>query len=394
MYRMRVSTETTLGRARRRRKVWRSTCFRASVGLERAGELGARADAELRVDPREVRLDGADADEETRGDLLVRESLGDERSDAALGLVSARRPRPAGGPAAARGRRRPSPPSGPRRARRTPSGPPSAPTAPPDQLRARRSTRPWTCIVLARSNGSGSSSCAASASSSAARAASWSPWAEATSASQRPAIARHHGCPAAGTARSAAATASASSRRPAAAYASPSTCVTGKIDGLPMPASCILAHAGSSMAIAPSASSSASATRPRTPRCEVSYQTSRIASVRASPSRATARAASWSPRSACTYPSGNAAAAPVCAFAAWRACSLAEPGIGERGRPVARPRLDLREVVPSQHLDDLDAPLVGRRDLVSQESGGRVELAGVHACAREREARRVRVRQP
>ena len=162
----------------------------------------------------------------------------------------------------------------------------------------------------------------------------------------------------------------------------------GKIDGLPMPAACILAHAGSSTAIAPSASSSVSATRPSTPRCDVSYQTSSIASVRASPSRATARAPSWSPRTACTYASGKAVARWS---ARWRpdARARGRPGIGERGRPVAGRGPDLREVVPGQHLDDLEALLVGRRDLVSQQRRGGVELAGVHARAPECEPRRV-----
>ena len=52
--------------------------------LERAGELGARADAELLVRVGEVGLDGAVAEEELRGDLLVRVAGGDELGDLAL----------------------------------------------------------------------------------------------------------------------------------------------------------------------------------------------------------------------------------------------------------------------------------------------------------------------
>ena len=89
-----------------------------------AGELRAGADAELRVDLRQVRLDRPDADEQLRGDLLVRAALGDELGDLAAPSRS--------GPRSSIGRRsghappRRAPPSGGHRAARTPPRRPSA----------------------------------------------------------------------------------------------------------------------------------------------------------------------------------------------------------------------------------------------------------------------------
>ena len=80
----------------------------------RDGELRARADAELGVDPRQVALHGPDGDEELRCDLLVRETRGDELCDPALRLAQLADVR-----ACARGcAPAPAPPSRPRAARR------------------------------------------------------------------------------------------------------------------------------------------------------------------------------------------------------------------------------------------------------------------------------------
>ena len=54
---------------------------RGLVGAVAARQLSSRADAELAVDPGEIRFDGSDADDELGGDLLVRLSLGDEGRD-------------------------------------------------------------------------------------------------------------------------------------------------------------------------------------------------------------------------------------------------------------------------------------------------------------------------
>ena len=51
---------------------------------QRARQLRTRADAELRVDVREVRLDRALTEEERRGHLAIRPAFGDERRDALL----------------------------------------------------------------------------------------------------------------------------------------------------------------------------------------------------------------------------------------------------------------------------------------------------------------------
>src|SRR5438046_1917245 len=67
------------------------TCFAlvllegALCGSVIACELGARANSELVVDPRQIRLDRADGDDELLGHLLVRLALPDERCDALLG---------------------------------------------------------------------------------------------------------------------------------------------------------------------------------------------------------------------------------------------------------------------------------------------------------------------
>ena len=58
-------------------------------------ELGARANSQLGVDAREVRLHGPNRDEQCRGHVLVGSSLRDQLRHAALGgreLVPARRP--------------------------------------------------------------------------------------------------------------------------------------------------------------------------------------------------------------------------------------------------------------------------------------------------------------
>ena len=49
-----------------------------------ARELGPRADGELAVDARQMVLDRLRAEEERRGDLAVRQALGDELGDAPL----------------------------------------------------------------------------------------------------------------------------------------------------------------------------------------------------------------------------------------------------------------------------------------------------------------------
>src|SRR5262249_52685140 len=51
-------------------------------GVELSGQLRARADAELRMDAREERLDRGDADEQLRGEFLVRRAVRHELGDA------------------------------------------------------------------------------------------------------------------------------------------------------------------------------------------------------------------------------------------------------------------------------------------------------------------------
>ena len=118
-------------------KVWRSTWF---CGPSCRGTCGSRArcasGSELRVDLREVRLDRADTDEQTRGHLLIGETLGNEIGDPPLCLGQLRRGRPASW-RVARGRRPPARPSGPHRARR----------------RARASARAWRAQPPAASPG-------------------------------------------------------------------------------------------------------------------------------------------------------------------------------------------------------------------------------------------------
>src|SRR6185437_9324593 len=69
-------------RAGAARETWKSTefwsCLRPAARPEAARELCPGADAELRVDLREVRFDGTDGHEQPGCDLLVRESLGDQ----------------------------------------------------------------------------------------------------------------------------------------------------------------------------------------------------------------------------------------------------------------------------------------------------------------------------
>ena len=172
--------------------MWRSTRFEA-LRLEASGaSCGARADAELRVDLREVRLDRADADEQPRGDLLVREALGDELGDAPLASRSAHRPsRRAAGDARELGRRllRPARRA---RARRRARAPSSARHG--RQRGASRAARrgPGRAACGRARTARAGSSCAASAASSA-RAPTWSPAAAAISASHRPAMASDHG---------------------------------------------------------------------------------------------------------------------------------------------------------------------------------------------------------
>ena len=69
---------------------------RSLTAAATASQLGPRADAELRVDAREVRLDGADADEQCVGDLLVGTALCDKAGDPLLG---GRQPAGGGAPA-------------------------------------------------------------------------------------------------------------------------------------------------------------------------------------------------------------------------------------------------------------------------------------------------------
>src|SRR6478735_3540855 len=65
----------------------------ALIVCEASGQLGPRADAEFAVDPGEVRLDGADGDEQGRGDLLVLAASRGEHGNATLafGELSGRR---------------------------------------------------------------------------------------------------------------------------------------------------------------------------------------------------------------------------------------------------------------------------------------------------------------
>jgi hypothetical protein len=60
-----------------------SLCLR-----KRAGELGARADAELGVDAREVVLDGPGRQEQRARDLLVRARAEERREDRAIALAA------------------------------------------------------------------------------------------------------------------------------------------------------------------------------------------------------------------------------------------------------------------------------------------------------------------
>src|SRR5262245_46109023 len=69
-----------------------------------ARQLRARAQAELRVDAREVALDRADADEHRRRDLAVRPALGDELGHAPLRLGQLARASAAAGDARELGR--------------------------------------------------------------------------------------------------------------------------------------------------------------------------------------------------------------------------------------------------------------------------------------------------
>src|SRR5438094_882286 len=92
---------TTLGLDDRRLQLWEPTeirlRLRALDSVEPTGELGARAHAELRVHLRERRLDGAQADEQARSNLLVRQPARDELCDL---LLTGRQPRPVGRPPA------------------------------------------------------------------------------------------------------------------------------------------------------------------------------------------------------------------------------------------------------------------------------------------------------
>ena len=84
-----------LRRSRRLRKS--ANAYTLGVSEQAPGELGARVDADLAVDARELRPDRLRRHEQGGRDLLVGASLGGERRDAALGLASAR-PSPRGRP--------------------------------------------------------------------------------------------------------------------------------------------------------------------------------------------------------------------------------------------------------------------------------------------------------
>ena len=119
--------------------------------VQPAGELGARADAELGVDVGQVARDRPLAEEQRGGDLPVRPALGDERGDAALGR---RQPFLARAPAdPARARRAPSRPRWPPRAARSRRAPRAIASRAARFCRARRRTMPSASSARARPNG-------------------------------------------------------------------------------------------------------------------------------------------------------------------------------------------------------------------------------------------------
>src|SRR5881392_2035845 len=67
--------------------------WRLLRAVQRGGELSARADPELAIDARQVRLHRSYRHVKLRRDLLVRATGGDERGDARLRLGQAARPR-------------------------------------------------------------------------------------------------------------------------------------------------------------------------------------------------------------------------------------------------------------------------------------------------------------
>ena len=154
---------------------------------ETRGELSARADVELAVDPREVRLDRLHAQVELRRYFLVRtagrDELGDPpfrvservrrgRSAADPGKLCTRPGRPSGAPSCSKSS---CALSSEARARRL--------------CLARRRSAPSTSKVRPSSSGSASRACSWSARSTATRAAVGSPRALARTARQRPAVA-------------------------------------------------------------------------------------------------------------------------------------------------------------------------------------------------------------
>ena len=128
-------------------------------------ECGARADAELRVDARQLGLDRLRRHEERRGDFLVRAALGDELGDAALGRRQHAfgAPSPADAPRArsrALARPRPRRPSD-RKVRSAASEARARASARRLNAPQRHARSAWS--VRARSNGSGASSWSSSA---------------------------------------------------------------------------------------------------------------------------------------------------------------------------------------------------------------------------------------
>ncbi len=275
---------------------------RLGVARQLSGELGARVDADLAVDARELGADRLRRHEQGGCDLLVGAALGGERGDAAFGrrqLAGGR-----GAPADARelgaSLRRP---RGARRAARRSPAPARAPRAPGASSGRAGASRRARAACGPRSKGIETRSCWASAFCSDASAPSRSPRAAARSPRQRPPPpARRHGRGRAAWRSRTPSSASASSMRPSAISASISSGTKRTEPGSRTPPASSRAPIGPSSRCTASNRSSESSSRPSAQAPRMVAIITPCSGASASVVSASARAPSTSPRAARTSP--------------------------------------------------------------------------------------------